>query len=297
MKRSMKSKGYTLIEIMVSTVIIIVLFGLAIQITGEVLNAWSRTSGKLSASSEARVAMDVIANDLEGIVVRNDGHEWFRAENDILKEPAKSKSVALRFFSVIKNKPTDSKGITIPGEISAVAYNVHYVNPVDGSNRGEKAFVLYRLEVDPETTYRDLLDLSSRERLPNKKSPNWGEGNLVKGMNGDNYLASNIVGFEIDFYLEDDGNRSTPRLYFNQHKKNPRRSVIYGGREATIGPQAKLEHYQRALAYADIKLTVLSDEGAEIMRNVAQRPETPADVIRLHSEKFIRRVHFPVKPF
>jgi hypothetical protein len=80
-------------------------------------------------------------------------------------------------------------------------------------------------------------------------------------------------------------------------KKNPRRSVIYGGREATIGPQAKLEHYQRALAYADIKLTVLSDEGAEIMRNVAQRPETPADVIRLHSEKFIRRVHFPVKPF
>ena len=73
--------------------------------------------------------------------------------------------------------------------------------------------------------------------------------------------------------------------------------MIYGGKSATIGPQAKLEHYQRALAYADIKLTVLSDKGAEMLRNIDQRSETPEDVIRLHGEEFIRRVHFPVKPF
>jgi hypothetical protein len=73
--------------------------------------------------------------------------------------------------------------------------------------------------------------------------------------------------------------------------------VIYGGRYATIGPQAKLEHYQKSLAYADIKLTVLSDEGAEIMQNIDQRSETPEDVIRLYGEEYIRRVHFPVKPF
>lgn len=297
MKRLMKSQGYTLIEIMITTTIMVVLTGLAIQITAEVLNAWSRSSGKLSTSAEARVAMDVIANDLEGIVVRNDGYEWFRAENDILKKPANSKSVALRFFSVIKNKPTNSQGLTIPGEISAIAYNLDYVNPVDGSNKGEKSFVLYRLEVDPEKTYRYLLESSSREALPNKRSRIWGQGNTIKGNYGDNYLASNIVGFEIDFYVEDDGIRSTPTLYFNGHKKNPNRSVIYGGKAATIGPQAKLEHYQRPLAYADIKLTVLSDEGAEIMRNVEQRPETPEDVIRLYSEEFIRRVDFPVKPF
>ena len=119
----------------------------------------------------------------------------------------------------------------------------------------------------------------------------------LKGKNGDNYLAMNIVNFEIDFHVEDDGNRSTPTLYFERSKKNPNRSVIYGGKSATVGPQAKLEHYQRALAYADIKLTVLSDTGAEMLRNIDQRPETPEDVIRLHGEEFIRRVHFPVKPF
>ena len=34
-----------------------------------------------------------------------------------------------------------------------------------------------------------------------------------------------------------------------------------------------------------------------MLRNIDQRPETPEDVIRLHGEEFIRRVHFPVKPF
>ena len=47
---------------------------------------------------------------------------------------------------------------------------LHYVNPINGSNQGEKSFVLYRMEVDPENTYNYLLDPSSRENLPNKKS-------------------------------------------------------------------------------------------------------------------------------
>ena len=33
------------------------------------------------------------------------------------------------------------------------------------------------------------------------------------------------------------------------------------------------------------------------MRNVEQRSMTFEEVIRLHGEEFIRRVHFPVKPF
>ena len=293
----MKSKGFTLIEILVTTTIMVLLAGFAIQITGQVINVWSRSSAKLATVAEARVAMDVIANDLEGLVLRNDGYEWFRAENDFLKEPANTLSTALRFFSVIKDKTIDSEGRTIPGDISAIAYNLHYVNPIDGSNQGKKSFVLYRMEVDPEKTYNLLLDPSNREFLPNKRSSIWGQGNLIKGKNGGNYLAMNIVNFEIDFHVEDDGDRTTPTLYFERSKKNPRRSVIYGGKSATIGPQAKLEHYQRALAYADIKLTVLSDEGAEIMRNVEQRSMTSEEVIRLHGEEFIRRVHFPVKPF
>ena len=42
---------------------------------------------------------------------------------------------------------------------------------------------------------------------------------LRKGENGNNYLAMNIVNFEIDFYVEDDGNPATPTLYFEQVRK------------------------------------------------------------------------------
>ena len=40
----MKSKGYTLIEILVTTTIMVLLAGLAIQITGQIVNIWGRSS-------------------------------------------------------------------------------------------------------------------------------------------------------------------------------------------------------------------------------------------------------------
>ena len=53
-----RQSAFTLIEIMVATVIMVVLTGLVIQITSEVLKVWSRSSGKLAANAEARIAMD-----------------------------------------------------------------------------------------------------------------------------------------------------------------------------------------------------------------------------------------------
>jgi len=297
MKGLNKIRAFTLIEIMVATVIMVILSGLIIQISNEVLKLWNRSSGKLSAGAEARLAMDIIASDLESIIVKNDGGEWFRAENDNLKKPSKSETVSLRFFTIIKNKVFDTSGNEIPGNIAAVAYNLDFSSPVDGSYRGDKTFILYRMEVDPETTYYDLLNRESRDSLPNKRSISWGKGNLIKGQNGSNYLVSNIVDFAIDFYVEDDGRKDTPTQYFEKSVKNPNRSVIYGGENATIGPLSRVEHYQKPLSYADVKLTVLSDEGIDMMRHINKRPETPEEVIRLHSDVFIRRIYFKTKPF
>ena len=45
--KSISKRAFTLIEIMVATVIMVVLVGLVIQITSEVLKVWTRSSGKL----------------------------------------------------------------------------------------------------------------------------------------------------------------------------------------------------------------------------------------------------------
>ena len=47
---SMKSKGYTLIEILVTTTIMVIL-QIAIEIIARAINTWSRSSGKLSTFS------------------------------------------------------------------------------------------------------------------------------------------------------------------------------------------------------------------------------------------------------
>ena len=103
-----------------------------------------------------------------------------------------------------------------------------------------------------------------RQTLPDKRAKKWGK-NSIKGENGENYLVSNIVDFRIDFYVEDDGNQATPTLYYRRSLRNPNRSVIYGGKMATVGPTS-VTHYQNALSYAEIKLTVLSDEGVSICK-------------------------------
>ena len=78
--KSAAQRGFTLIEIMVATVIMVVLVGLVIQITSEVLKVWTRSSGKMAANAEARIAMELITQDLETAVLRNNGQQWLRVE-------------------------------------------------------------------------------------------------------------------------------------------------------------------------------------------------------------------------
>ena len=54
--------------------------------------------------------------------------------------------------------------------------------------------------------------------------------------------------------------------------------------------------FQKPLAYADIRLTVLSDEGAAILQSMAVTGEDLNSVLLQHSQVFYRRVYFPARP-
>ena len=75
--------AFTLIELMVATVVMLILVGLVVEITFNVLNAWNRASGKLAANAEARIAMDLLTQDLQTAVLRNNGQQWLRVEGPI----------------------------------------------------------------------------------------------------------------------------------------------------------------------------------------------------------------------
>jgi len=279
--------AFTLIEIMVATVIMVVLVGLVIQITSEVLKVWNRSSGKLSANAEARIALDLLTQDLETAVYRNNGLQWLRAEDDV---DGSVNTVSLKLFSPALDRPSG------PGDICAIAYLLENRDPVSGSaNAGapdDRLWILYRMVVNPKDTFDNLMGEGNQETLPNKGQPDW-KGNSIIGEDtngnfGTNYLVSNVVGFEIDFYVEDDDTPGGTLVTAD---------TIYGGDDATVGPQSSVGGgFTKPLAYADITLTVISNEGAALLQNLGQIPQSFEDVVREHGEVFTRRVNFLARP-
>ena len=284
-----RQSAFTLIEIMVASVIMIVLTGLVIQITSEVLKVWNRSSGKLAANAEARIAMDLLTQDLEAAVFRNNRMQWLRSEKE--STSLGTNTVALRLFAPALDRPEG------PGDICAIAYQLENRDPVSGSaeqgDPDDRFWTLYRLLVNPEDTFTGLMGTLNQGSLPNKDASDWtgvGVSESIVGIDGSNYLVQNVVNFEVDFHVQDDGDSSTSTLVTDAA------GTIYGGQSSTVGPQAQTLAYRQPLAYAEIRLTIVSDVGAQLLQNITKIPETEEEVIRQHGEVFTRRVNLLARP-
>ena len=282
-----RRSAFTLIEIMVASVVMVVMVGLVIQITSEVLKVWDRSCGKLSANAEARIALDFLTQDLETAVFRNNNLQWLRAEDDT---SGWVNTVSLKLFSPAIDRPSG------PGDICGIAYLLENRDPVSGSlsagSPDDRLWILYRMVASPEDTFNNLMGVGNQDALPAKDKPVWDSNSIVgidsDGNEGTNYLVSNVVGFEIDFYVEEDDTPGNTLVTGD---------TIYGGDDATVGPQSLLGGgFTKSLAYAEIKLTVISDEGAALLQNLAQIPQDSDDVVREHGEVFTRRVNFLARP-
>lgn len=309
--RNIYSKGrraFTLIEIMVASVVMVVLVGLVLQITGEVLKVWNKSSGKLTANAEARIALELLTQDLETAVFRNNGLRWVEAETKTLSTIAgyQPQTVELILFSPALDRPqVDNSGAAIPGDICAVQYELVYQNSVDGTTAvaEDNMFALHRRLIDPMTTFDSLLGTGNQEDFSS-----WSDAQVTPSSNvdldtyegpsdPDHYLAGHIANFKIDFYYVDSSG--------NPQKVNS--PVKFGGLDATVGPNAANVNARFPIAYAEVTLVVLSEEGTELLQNldanragtgyVDDSDGTAADkVVREHGEVFTRRVNILARP-
>lgn len=277
-------RAFTLIEIMVATAIMIVLVGLVIQITSQVLNVWGRSSGRLTALANARVAMELITQDLETAVFRNNGLQWLRSENSQLSisKAGSTNTVALRLFSAARDRPDDAVG-----DVCGISYLLRFADPIDGNQSGsDQLFVLYRKIIDPQNTFDNLLGVGNQEDFSG-----WGIWSAEASdlmLSADDYLVSNIAAFEIQFFVEGDLSETIDTAVPGD--------TIFGGTDATVGSGASDLNYKKPLAYADIRLTVISDEGAEVLQNLSVLDKDLNDVILEYGQVFYRRVYLPLRP-
>ena len=290
-----RRSAFTLIEIMVATAVMVILVGLVIQITNEVLKVWNRSSGKLSANSEARLAMEFLTQDLETAVFRDNGMQWLRVEGPIdAGDDYADQTVALNLFAPALDRPkTDAAGDPIPGDICGIAYRLAFKEAYGGSDT--KVYALYRNIVDSKTTFNQLMGSGNQETLTGGE---WSEGTVT---DESNYLVTNIVDFKVIVYHLDTTKNPAEVATYNGAKSGDAWEVsgnyIYGGTDASLltGSQVKP-------LYADIMLTMITDEGLEILQNLAAgRSGTgytdAEDVVREHGQKFMRRVQFAGQGF
>jgi type II secretory pathway pseudopilin PulG len=301
LSKSRSKRAFTLIEIMVATTVMIIMVGLVIQITSQVLDAWNRSSDKLSANAEARITLDLLASDLESALFRKDGLRWLEAIQDDVPNPLHGgtfKTTSLQLFTPALDRPaTDANGNDVPGDVCAVSYELVYQDPVTGpgGNLQDRVFALHRRLIDPVTTFRSLLGSGNQEDFDG-----WGNadsvvseiprnstgGNYPPTSDPENYLSSNVVDFQIVFYYDDAG---SPKILADP--------VRFGGIDATVGPGSAIN---APIIYADISLTILSDEAMTLLQtgNTAQAGfgNDAQAFVAANSQVFIRRVYFPAEP-
>ena len=287
--RLTSARAFTLIEVLVASSVMVILVGIVAYIAGSVMDSWNRSSGKLSANAEARLVLDVVARDLETAALRNNGMQWLRIEGPAgLAADAPydaSDSVVLKLFTLALDRQ-DGDGLC------AVAYKLEYKSTYTG---GPSTYALYRRVVDPQNTLTNYL--SSGYEDPT-------DGATVQGsLGGDgigaadwsaatitdetNYLAGNIVEFKVLIY-DSSQTLSQPR---NGNTNNVvTGNYIFGGSDSNAGVDIPL--------YADIILTVVTDQGIQLLNNIAQNLVTddPDDVVTQNSETLIRRVYFQSNP-
>jgi len=68
--------GFTLLEVMVSTAIMVVIVLTVVSIASDTLRVYDRAVADLSTQSEARGVLDAMDNDFSTAVLRADGRCW-----------------------------------------------------------------------------------------------------------------------------------------------------------------------------------------------------------------------------
>lgn len=72
-------RAFTIIELLVAISVTAIMVTLMVNISINLLKAWSFTSGQLTAGNQARIALDYLSQDLQSAILKRDGNVWLAA--------------------------------------------------------------------------------------------------------------------------------------------------------------------------------------------------------------------------
>jgi hypothetical protein len=198
----------------------------------------------------------------------------------------------LIFFTSATDRYDGQIGTTddLGGDVSCVAYELDYKDPLVVGGKDFETFVLNRLLVDPKETFEKLL---GEEDLTDAL-----DSSTVEIENPVNFVCENIYQFTVTFHVEVTDTTKTPAVASNVPVtlgKDTKEFRIFGNKIVTdyTGTSASLVPSGRVKA-VDFSITVLSDMGIDqLRRRTFSDKDKQAEFLAKHSYQYSKLVQLP----
>lgn len=272
--RFAQKNGFTLLELMVATVIAVLVISLMLQIVSAILSQADRSMGQLSRDSELQSAFTQIESDLQTLFWVNgmtgfinmkmpdDGwgdEGWDSVPNDC-KPSVQSISMSASINSSMIDERWGKQGVLMemmvnnprkgsedPGGVYAVSYQIKRKR----SQREGRfpRYYLMRSEVSAGVTFHEgyRFDGNGFEQGNYDEHAVWAAG-VIRHPNQHHILASHIIDFGVRAYARSRTNHDWELLF-----------PVNGSHVPNVKPELMV-----------VMLRVLSDKGAEMIENVEQ---------------------------
>ncbi|MGJ3244010.1 MAG: PulJ/GspJ family protein [Opitutales bacterium] len=303
--RPVARRGFTLVEILVASAIMALLTGLVLALTTNVLNVWNRSAGKLSANFQGRLAMDLLNQDLEAALFRNDGNQWFSAWVLDNLGPVTAQAAQVVFYSPVTDWPPE-----VPGSLSAVSYRMGYASPFRAGS-GYDQYNLYRAVIQPQVTFDRMLGEENGQ--DDLRASFWEGGGVdftpysASGAASptdtvtfstatENIVSAHAVRFGLTLAYEDPGTGDLLD-FADLTNGDPVTDGALAVANVSYGPDLVVGGNtipNGRPVYLDVRLTVLTDEGARLLRASidGNAPQTLTEIIDEFGVTFTRRIAF-----
>jgi len=308
-------RGFTIIELLVAITVTLIISGVMIAFTSNLLSVYNRSSGRVTAMTQASLFLDQVTADLESIVLENNadtmltieifpnapaGRGWVTPRKPVagslfVPNPAERPRIdrhrfgqggaEIRFFTAAP----DVLGGGGTGAVRAVNYTMSYRGVV-GPGTTPVQYMLFRSEVPADITFENGYNLSDYTGST-LDDPDGGQvDNPLVVPDLDDILVPNVVDLGFRVWARDvNGNQA---LLFPEDNSDLQYSLAISNVPANQYPLA-----------IEVMVRVLTSEGERLLRAVEDPtiPETATDeewwgIVEEHSRVFSRLVRFPGRP-
>ena len=187
-------------ELMVAMAITTIIVTVLVSITSIALETWNRSRAELRASRQAKSMIDAMAKDFESLVIRRGNtNQWLSAlanSGTVGKNVQSTNASEFIYFTAVTDRYEGDIGGAkdMGGDVSCVAYKLDYRDPLKTGASNFETFVMNRLLINPDETFKDLLGKDDLQTAFSAKATRLADPT--------NFICENVFQFSVTFNVQ-----------------------------------------------------------------------------------------------